>query len=465
MRALRVPRWAVLAIAISVLGYAGFATRGYWQPWLKRGPATDITPSADESTSPTDRVVLSDQALANLGIVAKPLTPTSYWKMISVPGIIVDRPGQGDRSIIAPVTGVVNAIQFVPGDTVRPGDVLLTLELLSESLHQTQTELFKTAQDTKLAVAIRDRLRSSGGSIPEMRLIEADNQVSRLEIAAKAYRQELTTRGFTSEQIAAVSEGRFVREISIAVPPRPVSENTAQMTAASKSAIAPERTFEVQELKVELGQQVQAGQTLCILASHQVLTIEGHAFRDETPLLERAVRENWPIEVDFQEPAGSDWPPVAQQFFINWLASTIDPVDRTFSFFIPLENQSQTVERNGHSRKLWRFRPGQKVRLHVPVEKLENVFVLPTDAVTFDGAEAYTFTQNVNTFVRRPLRVLLRDRHHVVIANDGAIIPGSFAVQSAAAQLNRMVKSQSSSVPKGFHIHADGSVHKNDENE
>jgi hypothetical protein len=199
-----------------------------------------------------------------------------------------------------------------------------------------------------------------------------------------------------------------------------------------------------------------------ILANHQVLSIEGHAFRDETPLLERAVRENWSIEVDFQEAPGSDWPTIARSFTIGLLGSTIDPVQRTFNFLIPLENQSRLVEREGHTQRLWRFRPGQKVRLRVPIEKLENVFVLPAESVTFDGAEAFTFTQNVNTFVRRPIHVLVRDRQFVVAANDGAIVPGSFAVQNAAAQLNRMVKSQSSTVPKGYHIHADGSMHKNE---
>src|SRR5262249_23485838 len=95
--------------------------------------------------------------------------------------------------------------------------------------------------------------------------------------------------------------------------------------------------------------------------------------------------------------------------------------------------------------------------------KLDNVFALPTDAVSREGPEAFVFTQNVNTFERKPVRVLLQDRQHVVVANDGSIIPGTFVVQSAAAQLNRMVKAGSSGVPKGYHIHADGSLHKNED--
>ena len=101
--------------------------------------------------------------------------------------------------------------------------------------------------------------------------------------------------------------------------------------------------------------------------------------------------------------------------------------------------------------------------MHVRVEKLENVFVLPADAVIRDGVEAYLFTQNVNTFERKPVQILVQERQRVIVANDGSFAPGMYVVQNLAAQLNRMVKVQSSSVPKGYHIHADGSLHKNED--
>lgn len=468
MRPLRVLKFMLVMLAVGAAVVAAYWTREKWQPWLTPNQFGESAHAPEEPAAPADRVVLSDQAVTNLTLTAKALKPSNYWKTIAVPGMIVDRPGQGDRSIVAPITGVVQSIEHVPGDAVRPGDVLFRLQILSETLHQTQTELYKSVQDIKLSQSVRTRMAASAGVIPEIKLIEADNQIARLEIAAKAYRQELITRGLTSEQIASVAEGKFLSEIEIAVPTRPMAPKPSPIKLAGQivsEARPPEPAYEVQELKVELGQQVQAGQTLGLLANHHALMIEGRAFRDETPLLERAAREGWLIQVDFQEPPGSDWPEITQSFQIEQLGSTIDPVNRTFSFLIPLENQSRSLERNGRTQRLWRFRPGQKVRLHVPVEKLENVFVLPADAVTFDGPEAYTFTQNVNTYVRRPIRVLLRDRHQVVVANDSAIVPGSFAVQGGAAQLNRMVKSQSSAAPKGFHIHADGTVHKNDEKE
>jgi cobalt-zinc-cadmium efflux system membrane fusion protein len=456
----------LLTVAVLAgLAATGFFTRGYWLPLLQEDSSAareNSSSGANEVAGPTGKVLLSDQAIANLRLEARQVQPTTYWKTIQVPGMVVDRPGRSDRSVVSPITGVVARINHFPGDTVRPGDVLFTMRLLSESLHLTQSNLFKSTQDIKLAQDRRERLEAASRAIPEDQIIEVDNQITRLQVAVKAYRQELLNRGLTSNQIDEVTKGIFVRETTIVVPSPP--DDAPPITLVKQSAAdTPAPTFEVQEVKVQLGQQVQAGQTLCLLANHQALALEGRAFRDETLLLERSVKERWPVEVDFQENAGTDWPALEQTFHIQYLANTIDPVKRTFAFRMPLENQSRVIEADGRTQMLWRFRPGQKVRLLIRVEKLDNVFVLPTEAVAREGAEAFVFTQNVNTFERKPVRVLWRDRQDTVLANDGSLVPGMFVVQNVAAQLNRMLKAGTGSgVPKGYHIHADGSLHKNE---
>jgi hypothetical protein len=357
---------------------------------------------------------------------------------------------------------------------VRPGDKLFTLKLASESLQQTQSELFKTSKNIMLAEARRERLIAGGQAIAQARVIEVESEISRLEVAAQAYRQELFNRGFSPADVNGVADGRLLSEITILVPPRAIAPASlaGELDSTSTPADGQPLAYEMQELKVELGEQVQAGQTLCHLSSHQSLAIEGRAFRDETSLLERSVQGDWPVEVDFQEGADADWPPIEQTFHIRYIANSIDPVTRTFAFLMPLENQYKTVEHADRTQLLWRFRPGQKVLLRIRVEKLEDVFVLPADAVVLEGAEAFVFTQNVNTFERKSVHVLYRDRDRVVLANDGSLptyargnerrtIPA--VARTAAAQLNRMTKAGSSGVPKGYHIHADGALHKNDD--
>ena len=99
---------------------------------------------------------------------------------------------------------------------------------------------------------------------------------------------------------------------------------------------------------------------------------------------------------------------------------------------------------------MWRFRPGQRVRLHVPVEELKDVFVLPAAAVVREGPEAFVFRQNGDLFDRRSVHVLHEDRRFVVMANDGSVTPGLYLAQSAAASLNRVLKAQAASG-----VHAD----------
>jgi biotin carboxyl carrier protein len=452
-------------VLLAGVGIAGYLTRDTWTHWVRPSKPANTTTVPDASSPPTAKVLLTDEAITNLGLTAEPLTAGPYWKTILVPGAVVDRPGLSDRGVVAPITGVVTAIAHVPGETVRPGEGLFALRPLSETFHQTQTELFKATQDAKLARAHRKRLAEAGAAVSPEKVIEVENQITRLDVAAKAYRQELLTRGLTPEQIDAASEGTFVREVRVNVPSRPAPKPTPPVGSAAGLAPEPPPAYEVQELRVELGQQVQAGQTLCLIANHQKLAVEGRAFPDESPLLERAVKEGWQAEVDFQEAPGSNWPAGPIALPIEYLANTIDPTNRTFAFRMPLENQSRVVQRDGRTQLLWRFRPGQRVRIRVRTEKLENVFVLPADAVARDGPEAFVFTQNVNTFERRPVLVLAAERDQVVVANDGSLPAGVFVARTAAAQLDRMVKSgsQSNNVPKGYHIHADGSLHKNED--
>lgn len=456
----------VLAVAgvLAVTSVVGVLMREWWIPLLRPEPTGESVQPAGETATPTGKIIVNEQAQENLGLTARPLTPRTYWRTIQVPGMIVDRPGVSDRGVPSPVAGVVSRISHVPGDTVRPGEALFTLKVLSESLHQVQTDLFKATQDIRFARSQMKTLTDSGGAIPAARIIDVDNQIARLDVALKAYRRELLNRGIEPAQIEGIAAGMFVNEITVPVPPGPLNSLTVASPPPAGGQADPWDKFEVQDLKVDLGQLVQVGQQLCTLSNHRMLTIEGRAFREEAPLLERSVSERWPVEVDFQEEGVTGWNEIRQEFRIRHLSNTIDAVTRTFAFRMPLENDSRVVEDHGFRQILWRFRPGQKVRLHVRVEELKNVFVLPADAVTRDGPESFIFTQNVNTFTRRPVRVLLQDRRQVVIANDGSIPAGTHASQSAAAQLNRMVKAGGASgVPKGYHVHADGSLHKNED--
>ncbi len=353
-----------------------------------------------------------------------------------------------------------------PGDTVRPGDRLLSLRLFSEYLQSTQKELFSAAKETEITREELNRLRplAEKGGIAQTRIIDLDNSLRRQQALIQSHRQDLLTRGLTPEQVSGVASGQFVSEIEIVAPPVQTSTadgaTTRLATFSSSQTDAREIAFEVQELNAELGQQVQAGQLLATLANHSSLYIEGHAFKREAPWLEIAAQNSWNIGVEFTEDTEEHWPELTQDFVIRHLSNSIDEDSRTLDFFIPLTNQSRVYGADADRFVVWRFRPGQRVRLYVPVEKMENVIVLPAGAVVREGPETWVFQQNGDLFSRLPVQVLHEDRRNIVLANDGSVTPGLYLAQNSAASLNRVMKAQAAAgVQVDLHVHADGTVH------
>jgi multidrug efflux pump subunit AcrA (membrane-fusion protein) len=455
-------RGLVILVTISGVIAAAAWSRSLWFPWFGPTAATQAEPSDDhKAAAPREKprmLELSPQARANMKLVSRPAKLSTYWKSIVVPGEIVDRPGVSDRGVTSPADGIVAQIHAFPGDTVKPGEKLFTLRLVSEYIHDTQSDLFKVTREIELETEKRQRLAQIGeGVIPQVRIIEVDQQLRRLQAALATHRHDLSARGLSPEQIAGVERGTFVTSVDVFAP---AAGPTNRRMATPLTTNAGDALLEVQELKVDLGTQVQAGQLLGVLSDHRTLSIAGHAFKREAPAIELAAREQWPVRVEFAEDDADAWPQAEQTFAIHHLANSIDPASRTFEFFVPIANQSRSYSTNGQTFVVWRFRPGQRVRLHVPVERLDDVIVLPAAAVVRDGPEAYVFRQNGDLFDRRPVRVLYEDRLDVVIANDGSVAPGWYLAQGSAATLNRVLEAQAESgAPVGVHVHADGSVH------
>ena len=450
-----------------LLGAAAFLTRDSWTGWLNSTSAPQA--AVEQPTPPIQEAItlkMTEQARKNLGLISKPATPREYWRTIEVPGEIVDRPGFSDRGVTSPAVGVVTEVNAFPGDTVQPGDRLFRLRLFSEYLQNTQSELFKATREVQLITEQYARLEvlAKSGGVPEVRLIELDNQLRRQKALIQSYQQDLLTRGLNPEQIKSVADGTFVSTIDVVAP----AAIDHSRTASDIQAVAfhttgdqiEELAFEVQELNVELGQQVQAGQLLSTLSNHQALFLEGHAFKREASFLAKAAENKWPIRCTFAEDDEVDWPAFDQTLEIRHLANSINSETRTFNFFIPLLNQSRSYDKDNQTFIVWRFRPGQRVRLQVPVEKLKDVLVLPSAAIVREGPEAYVFQQNGDLFNRLPVHVLYEDRLQIVLANDGSVKKGLYLAQSAAASLNRVLKAQAASgIRADVHVHADGTVH------
>ncbi len=471
---MRLRRYVTPLIMVAVLGAAAFAayrTQHRWVPYVfpaKAAKSGDAQGEGghDDHGPRGDRVKLSPQAQKNLALDVDTLTPQEYWRTMLIPGVVVDRPGESDRGVTSKVAGVVVAIKARPGDTVRAGDPLFTIQLASEFLQSAQTDLVKTAKELEFAVIERDRIDNlvKKGTTAGAELLKQQSVVDRLKTQLNGTRRQLQVFGLTPDQVTRVERGEVITEVTVVAPGTPpLVAPSAPVVPAGTLAFAPGRPaakdtapeppplFEVQELKVTLGEQVQAGQTLCLLANHQRLFVEGRAFKSEADALAAAAERKTPVRAEFADETPGAWPaqgPLA----IHHLSNQVDPATRTFAFYLPLDNQPKTFERDGKTHFVWRYRPGQRVRIRMPVEKLTTLapdgkteilpFVLPAAAVAREGGEAFVFVQSGDVFVRKPVRVLYADRSEVVVANDGSVTEAEFVVRNQAAALNRAVKAQ-----------------------
>lgn len=439
----------------------------YWGPLL--GTTGEQEGTEGETNLPVEEpkvLKLSATARANLGINTDSVRFEPYWKSIQIPGIIEDRPGVTDRAITVPIAGVVSQIRAFEGDIIQPGDKLFNIKLVSEYLQKTQSELFRAIREVEIFNQEIKRIQGliDTGVLAGKRKIELEQQISRQNALIEAYRQELVARGFSKIEIGQVEIGQFLTSIDIFAPGiRSENQNVVRRVEFTKKSAPKVGDFlEIQKLKVELGQQVDAGQALAVLANHQSLYIKGHAFRKEATLIARAAEQNWSVKVKFTEDHIKQWPALIQKFQIRHLSNTSDPDSRTLDFFIPLTNQARLYQKEDQNFVVWRFRPGQRVNISVPLEKIDDVLILPSPAVVFEGPEAFVFQQNGDLFNRIPVRVVHQDRYDIVIANDGSVSAGVYLAQNAAASLNRVLKAQAASGMRAdVHVHADGSVHAN----
>jgi hypothetical protein len=136
----------------------------------------------------------------------------------------------------------------------------------------------------------------------------------------------------------------------------------------------------------------------------------------------------------------------------------VDRESRTFAFYLPLENQWQAYAKDSGSRLLWRFQPGTRVRLRVPVESFSDVFVVPRDAIVREAGEVYVFVKQIGKFRRQSVRLLSEDRKYAVLRPSAELRSGTYVVTQAAAALNRILKSRQGG-DSGGHGHDHGHAH------
>jgi hypothetical protein len=160
---------------------------------------------------------------------------------------------------------------------------------------------------------------------------------------------------------------------------------------------SPSSGYSVENVLVHPGKTVQRGDTLCTLAYHSQLYIQGTAFESDLATLQRIARHDWTITAE-SHGLSAGHPEAKRQEGLHLLRvdNHVDDATQTVRFFIMLGNQVEQSHRDqvGRLFEHWRFRPGQRIHLRLPVEKWENQVTLPADAVAVDGPNAFVFAEH-----------------------------------------------------------------------
>ena len=402
-------------------------------------------PGHQESSS----LELSEQARSNIGLQLVTVELKPFEKTITVPGMITERPGRTTFEVTAPMTGVVTRLAAVQGEAVQPGQVLADMRLTHEELVQAQGDLLRTAESLDVTKREINRIEdlARDGAIAGKTLIDLNYEKQKAEAVLRAQSQTLVLHGLTEDQVADILKTRkLLPKLSVSVPELPAGESADSAT----------RTLQVQELRVEQGQHVTAGDVLFVLADHRELFIEGKAFEQDVQAVSKAVAEDWKVSATIESKATRP-EDIVSGLSVLYMANKVDPDSRSFRFYVTLPNRVLREKKASDGRLFldWEFKPGQRVQVRIPVEQWKDRIVLPIEAIASEGTESFVFQANGDHFDRRPVHVEYRDQVWAVVANDGSLFPGDIVAKSGAFQLQTAMKNKSGGAidPHAGHNH------------
>lgn len=447
-------RWIVIG-GLFVVGVAAFLFQSSWLPAAQQLLAR-LRPTGEHAAAGEpghddaghaahgnpNSIELSPQARKNIGLTDDKIQPIKlqpFTRSITIPGMVVERPGRSVIEVTAPFTGHIDRIFPSEGESLKIGQKLFNLRLTHEDLVQTQATLLQTAVDLEVIdkeIARLEKL-SVDGAIAGKRLLEQKYERGKKESLLEATRQALLLHGISKTQVATIlSKRELFKELTITVGEGDEHDDKSSGTL-----------YQVQSIKVAQGQHVEAGTTLMVLADHAELYIQGEAFERDVADINRVADDKSPVTAVLETDGAKS--EIIDNLHILYLASQLDPQKRTLDFYVTLPNKPQRDSTLADGRRFfsWKYRPGQRVQLEIPVETLPNRIVLPIEAIAQDATETYVFTPNGNNWERRSVHVEYRDQRHAVIANDGALFPGDRVALTGAQQLQVAVKNKSGGAP------------------
>jgi len=453
---LRIALFLSLAVAIGLIGYF---------TGIQNAPSPAPTAETAEDEHEDDHghdhgsgevVELTDTAFNNLKIAVKSMRGETYVSPLTIPGEVVEIPGRSSFTVAAPVGGNIRSVNVDVGQLVHLTDPLFKLDIVDEPVLSAQIDLLDVLGQIDVTQAEINRLSplAQSGAIAGKAALEFEYTEQKLQNRKDARIQELIARGLTPDQVSQVVEQRkLIKQLDVLLSEVPRDAASSEQDPVS---------FVVETLEIHPGMTIPRGTSLARLADHRYLYIRGEAFEQDVPRLYELEANHVPIKVQFghshQHEADRNF--ATRTAEIAYIDNHADETTGTFYFYLRLKNEvaADSLLLDQSVTRQWRFKPGQRVHLRLPMDKYEDQFVLPREALVEEGVEKFVFQQlfghvepGMKEFQKVPVEVIHRDTNTVVISRDGDIRLGDTIVVSHAYQLYLEMLSAAGSGDGGAH--------------
>lgn len=333
-------------------------------------------------------IAMTPQQMRTLGISVAPVVPTNAIVSNKLPGEIII-PVNQERVVSTPQSGLIDAMYFAAGQSVKRGQVIAHISstdlvaLQSEYLRgKTQHQLSKNMTD-------RDRELYKDGIIAERRLLTTESNHQELSVALKQRRQAL--------KLAGMGEGSISK-----------LEKSGEL-ASGFTLTSPIDGVVIEQLG-STGQRVDASMPIYRIAKLKPLWLEIHA-----PIeMMHFAKEGMIVNIPKYQASGK----------ITTIIRNLNRNDQTVHL---------RAEITVGTEKLF---PGQFVEAELVSESATRQFAVPKSAVIRSGNNSYVFVRNAKGFVPKQVNVTSEESTQAVISgdftgNESVAISGTVAIKSA----------------------------------
>lgn len=333
-------------------------------------------------------IPMTPQQMQTLGISVAKVVPTNAIASNKLPGEIII-PVNQERIVSTPQSGLIDAMYFAAGQSVRRGQVIAHIS--STELVALQSEYLrgKTQHQLSKNMADRDRELYKDGIIAERRLLTTESNHQELSVALKQRRQALKLAGMGEGSISKLEKsGELASGFTLTSPIDGVV--IEQMGSA--------------------GQRVDASMPIYRIAKLKPLWLEIHA-----PIeMMHFAKEGMMVNIPKHQASGK----------ITTIIRNLNRNDQTVHL---------RAEITIGTEKLF---PGQFVEAELVSESTTRQFSVPKSAVIRSGNNSYVFVRNTKGFAPKQVNITTEESTRAVISgdftgNESVAISGTVAIKSA----------------------------------